>query len=89
MLAQGESLEVIATARGVKLDTVRTQLRTLYKKTGTHRQGELVCLAGALDSARLRILQMGNARMIRGFYTDILCAIPKLATNAISPEGLT
>lgn len=47
-LAQGESLESIATARRVKLETVRTQLRTIYKKTATHRQGELVCLASAL-----------------------------------------
>lgn len=42
-LAQGESLEGIASARRVTLDTVRTQLRTIYKKTGTHRQVELVC----------------------------------------------
>lgn len=48
LLAQGESLEAIAAARSVALETVRTQLRTIYKKTGTHRQGELVCLAGAL-----------------------------------------
>lgn len=50
LLAQGESLEAIASARAVKLDTVRTQLRTVYKKTGTHRQGELVCLAGVLGN---------------------------------------
>ncbi|UCV28929.1 helix-turn-helix transcriptional regulator [Ferribacterium limneticum] len=50
LLAKGESLEAIAAARAVKLDTVRTQLRTVYKKTGTHRQGELVCLTGALGN---------------------------------------
>jgi len=50
LLAKGESVEAIAAARAVKLDTVRTQLRTVYKKTGTHRQGELVCLAGALGN---------------------------------------
>jgi DNA-binding CsgD family transcriptional regulator len=50
LLAQGKSLEAIALARAVKLDTVRTQLRTVYKKTGTHRQGELVCLAGILGN---------------------------------------
>lgn len=49
-LAQGESLEGIAAARAVKIDTVRTQLQTVYKKTGTHRQGELVCLAGMLGN---------------------------------------
>lgn len=47
-LAQGESLERIASARRVTSETVRTQLRTIYKKTGTHRQGELVCLVGVL-----------------------------------------
>lgn len=47
-LTQGDSLEEIASTRRVKLETVRTQLRTIYKKTGTHRQGELVCLAGML-----------------------------------------
>lgn len=50
LLAQGESLEAIASARTVSLDTVRTQLRTVFKKTGTHRQGELVCLAGMLGN---------------------------------------
>lgn len=50
LLAQGESLEAIASARSVKLETVRTQLRTVYRKTGTHRQGELVCLARALGN---------------------------------------
>ncbi|MBK7416515.1 MAG: hypothetical protein IPJ38_16925 [Dechloromonas sp.] len=50
LLAQGESLEAIAATRTVKFDTVRTQLRTVYKKTGTHRQGELVCLAGVLGN---------------------------------------
>ncbi|MBL8405454.1 MAG: helix-turn-helix transcriptional regulator [Dechloromonas sp.] len=47
-LVQGESLDNIASVRRVTLETVRGQLRTIFKKTGTHRQGELVCLAGAL-----------------------------------------
>ena len=47
-LANGESLEAIAEARNVCVDTVRTQLRTVFKKTGTHRQGELVCAVGRL-----------------------------------------
>jgi DNA-binding CsgD family transcriptional regulator len=36
-LANGESLEAIAEARNVCVNTVRTQLRTVFKKTGTHR----------------------------------------------------
>lgn len=47
-LAQGKSLERIASVRRVRLETVRTQLSRVYKKTETHRQGELVCLAGVL-----------------------------------------
>ena len=47
-LANGESLEAIAAARNVCVNTVRTQLRTVFKKTGTHRQGELVCAVGRL-----------------------------------------
>lgn len=47
-LANGESLEAIATARSICVNTVRAQLRTVFKKTGTHRQGELVCAAGRL-----------------------------------------
>lgn len=48
LLAQGQSLEAIAAARGVCLDTVRTQLRAVFKKTGMHRQGELVSAVGRL-----------------------------------------
>lgn len=47
-LANGESLDAIAEARNVCVDTVRTQLRTVFKKTGTHRQGELVCAVARL-----------------------------------------
>lgn len=48
ILAKGESLEAIAEVRGVSVDTVRTQLRTVFKKTGMHRQAELVSAVGRL-----------------------------------------
>jgi len=47
-LANGASLENIAEARGVSVDTVRAQVRSVFKKTGIHRQGELICAVGRL-----------------------------------------
>lgn len=46
LIAHGQSPEAIATARGVRFETVRTQLRGVFKKTETHRQAELVRLVG-------------------------------------------
>jgi DNA-binding CsgD family transcriptional regulator len=44
-LAGGETLEQIAAAHGVSLTTLRSQLRSVFSKTGTSRQAELVRLA--------------------------------------------
>ena len=41
-LAVGASLADFAQQRNVALSTARTQLKALYEKTGTNRQGELV-----------------------------------------------
>ncbi|CAN7478037.1 LuxR C-terminal-related transcriptional regulator [Pseudoduganella sp. LjRoot289] len=43
-LAAGDSLEEIAAASGVSVNTVKTHLHRVYGKTGTGRQGELVAL---------------------------------------------
>ncbi|MDX3906950.1 MAG: helix-turn-helix transcriptional regulator [Pigmentiphaga sp.] len=43
-LQQGMSLADYARSQGVAISTVRTQLRSLFMKTGTDRQGELVSL---------------------------------------------
>ena len=43
-IAQGQTTEEYANARGVSLATVRTQLASLRAKTGTRRQVELVAL---------------------------------------------
>ena len=41
-LYKGESLQRIAAVRNVSVNTLRVQLSSIYGKTGTHRQLELV-----------------------------------------------
>jgi DNA-binding CsgD family transcriptional regulator/PAS domain-containing protein len=43
-LARGRSLEETAQARGVSINTARSQLKVVFSKTGTSRQGELLQL---------------------------------------------
>jgi DNA-binding CsgD family transcriptional regulator len=43
-LAGDETLAEVSSALGIPLAAVRNQLRSLFAKTGTHRQGELVAL---------------------------------------------
>jgi DNA-binding CsgD family transcriptional regulator len=43
-LLEGKSLENYALMAGVTMNTVRTQLKHLFTKTGTHRQSELVAI---------------------------------------------
>ena len=47
-LLRGLSLAEHAAERGVAVNTVRVQLKSLYRKTGTGRQGELVALLARL-----------------------------------------
>ncbi|MDB5471669.1 MAG: LuxR family transcriptional regulator [Caulobacter sp.] len=51
-LLEGRTLSEIAAVRGVAVNTLRVQLRSILKKTGTSRQAELVALL-----ARLPIMQ--------------------------------
>lgn len=44
LLAEGLSLKQIAHAQGTQHDTVRKQLRSIYQKTSTNRQPELIRL---------------------------------------------
>ncbi|HVI15377.1 MAG TPA: helix-turn-helix transcriptional regulator [Pseudolabrys sp.] len=44
-LVTGTSLKSSAKTRGVGYETVRRQLKSVFRKTGTHRQSELVLTA--------------------------------------------
>jgi DNA-binding CsgD family transcriptional regulator len=44
-LTLGETVKQIAVAHGVRVSTVRAQVRSIFDKTGVHRQTELVRLA--------------------------------------------
>ena len=44
LIAEGRSLEDVASERGVTINTVRSQLKQVFSKTDTNRQGELVHL---------------------------------------------
>ena len=43
-LLSGDSLRAAAKALGVQYETVRTHLMSIFQKTGTRRQAELVIL---------------------------------------------
>ncbi|UPG72031.1 helix-turn-helix transcriptional regulator [Roseomonas gilardii subsp. gilardii] len=48
LLMQGHSLPQAAAATGLSRETLRTQLRAIFEKTGTGRQAELVALLSRL-----------------------------------------
>jgi DNA-binding CsgD family transcriptional regulator len=52
LIAQGASPEMCAVRRRVSLATVRTQLRTVYEKTGVGSQGQLLSMVLALPALR-------------------------------------
>lgn len=50
-LGRGRSLEEIAAGMGIGLGTVRSHLKHILAKTGTHRQAEAVALlAGSVST---------------------------------------
>jgi DNA-binding CsgD family transcriptional regulator len=44
LLADGRSIDVVASAQGIKVNTARTHLKNVLAKTGTKRQAQLVAL---------------------------------------------
>ena len=54
LIAEGNSLDQVAAIRGVTMNTVRSQLKQVFSKTETRRQGELVhlVLAGVASIQR-------------------------------------
>ena len=51
-LLTGQSLDDIAVLHGVAITTIRSQLSSIFAKTGTSRQGQLVALLSSLCSPR-------------------------------------
>ncbi len=51
-LCHGDSLEEYATDQGLKLPTVKTQLRSIFSKTGTERQSSLVRVISGVPVVR-------------------------------------
>ena len=43
-IARGETLAAVAAAHGIAMTTAKTHLQSVFHKTGTHRQAELVAL---------------------------------------------
>ncbi len=65
MLADGVPLKTIADLLGVQYDTVRKQLLSIYQKTATNRQPELVRLLMNLPASTLqRALKDGGGRRL-------------------------
>lgn len=54
-LAEGHALEEIAMRHALSIHTVRTQLRSIFAKTGVSRQGELVSRLASLPMAALNL----------------------------------
>ena len=50
IIAEGATIDAAAKARGVSRETIRTQLKAIFSKTGTNRQTELVRLLGGVGT---------------------------------------
>jgi DNA-binding CsgD family transcriptional regulator len=59
-ITRGESLDEIARARGVTVATTRTQLKSVFFKTQTHRQAELAAFVGRIKNRDARYKARGH-----------------------------
>ena len=66
LLADGMPLKSIAEALGVQYDTVRKQLLSIYQKTATNRQPELVRLLMNLPASAVQRALKADANAIKG-----------------------
>ena len=55
-IAEGKTLAAIAEMRNVAVSTARDQLKSVFAKTGTHRQAELVAFAGRAAPAHAQAI---------------------------------
>ena len=54
-LTLGQTVEQVAIAHGVRVSTVRAQVRSIFEKTGVHRQADLLRLALSAGPHVLRV----------------------------------
>lgn len=52
-IGSGQDIAAFASRSGLSKDTVRSQLKSIFSKTGTHRQAEIVALLGSGPINRL------------------------------------
>lgn len=63
LLVEGNKLESVAGLRGSSMSTVRTQVRSIYAKTSTHNQSELLRMAIGLTT-----LELAGKNTLTGAY---------------------
>jgi DNA-binding CsgD family transcriptional regulator len=67
-LLAGESVRDAAHALGITYESARSRLKSIFQKTGTHRQGELIALLARTAS---RLLLRGLNPHPRGARDDL------------------
>ena len=76
-LVQGTSLKSSAEALGITYETVRTYVKSTFRKTGTHRQAELVLTVFHAMSDRNPPVPAAMALAVNGRGTPPFGGLPK------------